>query len=406
MYFFPEFDTWSDTAVSTMNEGPPPYQQPPSYCNTTDLGIHVEDDPFDTSNIGNTTNLHRYYSQIPPVTTVYATNENKSLNDMCSQASYIKCDIANRGINYNTTPSNKNTNVVVSTTVNSPKKDIALAVVPSSSSESKQNDNNSNASVSKLNMLDVKLLEELENLNLSKNESCAKVENQVVPLLQPPPQSVKLKKVNELSPKITNVIAATLPKVQKNEISNINEYRPNYETFKKCMDTSAVVNKIWFETTVHQNGNTNTVQNQFGAFRCNQPSFYQRPDPTYDHSSYSSVPQPVYHGDSNLQNDICSGNAYAASSSFNLYSSQTAVYGSMNGRQYSEVAESVYSEIPDYFYSRVPDEILKPHRPAPPSPLVLVGPPQSMQQIQRKIQQGQVRTIMFRSLILLCCENI
>lgn len=351
-----------------------------------------ENDPFDTSNI-TTTTLHRYYSQIPPVTTVFGTTENATLKNPCSQASYIKSDIANRGFN-STTTNSKNTNLVVSTTVNSPKKDIAMAVAPSSS-ESRQNDNNTNASTSsKLNMLDMKLLEELENLNLSKKETPSpKVQNQVVPLLQPPPASIKLKKVNELVPKNTNVLAATLPKVQKYEISNVNEYRNNYETFKRCMDTSSVVNKIWFETTVRQNGSTNMIQNEFGAFRCNQPAVYERTDAIYRHSNYSSVLQPVYqNGDNGLQGDVFAGNAYGMGGSFNVYSSQAAVYGSTNGTQYSEVAESLYSEIPD-LYSRVPDEILKPHRPAPPSPLVHIGLPQSMQQIQRKIQQGQVRSV-------------
>lgn len=290
-------------------------------------------------------------------------------------------------MNYTTVSSNKNTNLATSTTVSSPKKDMALPVV-----EPNVNSADKNAEGARMNMLDVKLLEELENLNLSKNNT------QVVPLLQPPPSSVKLKKVNELTPKNTNVvIAATLPKVQKNEtVPNINDFRNNYDTFKKCMDTSSVVNKIWFETTVRQNITaTAAVSNSdFGTFRCNQPTtaLYQRPDALYGHTS---VTQPIYrNGDGgallygNAQS--CSDN-YAPGSSFNLYSSQTAVYGSTNGRQYSEVAESMYSEIPDYFYSRVPDEILKPHRPAPPSPLVLLGPPQSMQQIQRKIQQGQVR---------------
>lgn len=68
-------------------------------------------------------------------------------------------------------------------------------------------------------------------------------------------------------------------------------------------------------------------------------------------------------------------------------------YGmTLNSRQYSEVGESVYSEIPDHVYSKVPNDLLKPHRPAPPSPLIL-GQPQSMQQIQRRIQQGQVKTV-------------
>lgn len=62
------------------------------------------------------------------------------------------------------------------------------------------------------------------------------------------------------------------------------------------------------------------------------------------------------------------------------------------GAVYSDVGGACYQEIPENVYSQVPEEELRPHRPAPTTPSLL-GQPISMQQIQRKIQQGQVRQI-------------
>lgn len=84
----------------------------------------------------------------------------------------------------------------------------------------------------------------------------------------------------------------------------------------------------------------------------------------------------------------------------NLYSTPTPdsypQYGTVNNqRLYSEISESVYHEIPDHLYSQVPDETLRPHRPAPTKPDNFMSQPLSMQQIQRKIQQGQVKKFWF-----------
>lgn len=233
-----------------------------------------------------------------------------------------------------------------------------------------------------MNMLDKKLIEELENLSLNRA-----VEAQNIPTLQPPPASVKLRKSNDLSPKNTNLLAATLPKVQKTDFNTLN--RNSYEA---AGDTAQVVNRIWFETNVKQNGSSSTniatIQTEFGQFKCNQPEqVYRNSVSNLQQSSYSNGENThLYNNQSVLmQNTPVYSNGI--SSSYNLYSPQTYdPYSLSNNRQYSEVAESVYSEIPEYLYSQVPDETLKPHRPAPPSPLVIVGQPQSMQQIQRKMQ--------------------
>lgn len=86
----------------------------------------------------------------------------------------------------------------------------------------------------------------------------------------------------------------------------------------------------------------------------------------------------------------------------NLYSTPDSYsqYGTVNNqRLYSEISDSVYHEIPDHLYSQVPDETLRPHRPAPTKPDNFMGQPLSMQQIQRKIQQGQVRKFWFLNLL-------
>lgn len=232
---------------------------------------------------------------------------------------------------------------------------------------------------SQMNMLDKKLIEELENLNLNKV-----VEAQNIPTLQPPPASVKLRK-NDLSPKNTNLFAATLPKVQKTDFHTLN--RNSYET---TSDTSQVVNRIWLKQNGSSSTNISTIQTEFGQFKCNQPTLNQ-PESVY-RTSMSNLPQASYSNGENthlynnesvlMQNTPVYNNGI--SNSYNLYAYNP--YSLSNNRQYSEVAESVYSEIPEYLYSQVPDETLKPHRPAPPSPLVIVGQPQSMQQIQRKMQ--------------------
>lgn len=95
-------------------------------------------------------------------------------------------------------------------------------------------------------------------------------------------------------------------------------------------------------------------------------------------SPLSPIPQTIY--------NITSSNSR---SSVNSYSSSMTTNGyGIPGRQYSEVSEGLYHEISDNVYSQVPEEVLRPHRPAPTKPGLQ---PLSMQQIQRKIQQGQVK---------------
>lgn len=362
-----EAQFWTDD--SDVN-GPPPYQQPPAYCNTTTLEQTVEDDPFDTSKVFNVQQM--------PLQAVFP-----------EYSTCVKGDIANRSVNLhssNSVISVKNTNLASSVSVVAPLKDMAIGLGEKENSA-----------------LDKKLVEELESLNLSKGESSATQ----IPMIQPPPASLKVRKSNELLLKNTNTEAAAKSVNKDDHMMTLNEYMARSSS--NLSDTTTVFNRLWYQNAVVQNGNMPKVNNivaattshenisEFGQFRCNQPILHHQ---NGDNSLYNN--QTVF-------NNPSSSTYYSTTNSCNLYASQLATYGSYSTvpgyRQYSEVpAESVYSEIPEYFYSQVPDETLKPHRPAPTSPLVMVGQPQSMQQIQRKLQQGQV--IVFFSFMVEVCEVV
>ncbi|XP_017781945.1 PREDICTED: activated CDC42 kinase 1 isoform X2 [Nicrophorus vespilloides] len=84
-----------------------------------------------------------------------------------------------------------------------------------------------------------------------------------------------------------------------------------------------------------------------------------------------------------------SNNHYAIYNNSPLYSSVYESSNAYNRRNdiYKAVSttyeDQVYSEIPENEYSMVPEDLLKPHRPAPSTPI-------SMQQMQRRLQQSQL----------------
>ncbi|KAH1003005.1 hypothetical protein HUJ05_010957 [Dendroctonus ponderosae] len=142
-------------------------------------------------------------------------------------------------------------------------------------------------------------------------------------------------------------------------------------------DTKAIVNKIWFDSnSVAEPAKRNeiyVVNSEFGEFKSNR-----RYDSVYQSVSEFGDPKAC-----NLYN-----NAQPIEQSY-------AQHEAAPGRLYSDGGAALYQEIPDNVYSQVPEEELRPHRPAPTKP-ALLGQPISMQQIQRKIQQGQ--TILVASL--------
>ncbi|XP_049823460.1 activated Cdc42 kinase Ack isoform X2 [Aethina tumida] len=396
----PQEDYWSDRPPS-VNSAPPPYQQPPSYYNTSAFSQDASEiDPFDTSSVLNPPEP-RFYSRVSPIPTVTHDNNAKIMENIQKiksmkqqEPSYIQGDIANRMSFIHTQTDN---NIAVSKNVTTAHKDLALAVAGSSNGLKEQDLANGMHNLTVSDEASKEFVSELENYLVTKKTND-------IPTLQPPP------KKNNYSPsKSQNNGVNTLPKVQNGTYANIAK---NYDSNTRN-ETTKVLNKIWYETTVKQNGNvkeTNknrydteenrerdvyVVNSEFGQFKSNRRydpvygSVSSTYDPTYyattsNYNPYNNVPAQTHNpGIYEAQPAVA---VYSNGSTYNTYSSQVGVYGygSTERNDYSEPPdESVYSEISDRLYSQVPDETLKPHRPAPAHPL-------SMQQIQRKIQQGQL----------------
>lgn len=198
----------------------------------------------------------------------------------------------------------------------------------------------------------------------------------------------------------------SLPPLNKSEIGESQLYG------NLPADTASAINRMWYESTqnINQAPKENNVaactgsnssyvmQTEYGEFKSNRrydpvysstcsnlnASRYGTSESANSNSLYANQTQSVYGG---RYNGPETSSLYSTRSS---YGTQVGIYGSSSeysGRGYSEVSDGIYSEIPDHVYSQVPVEVLRPHRPAPGSP---VGQPQSMQQIQRKIQKGIV----------------
>jgi activated CDC42 kinase 1 len=334
---------------------PPPYQQPPSYYNTQLFEQSATDDPFDTSKVF-TPEPRKSYSQL---SSLYTSN-----NEVTKVNGYIKSDITNRSINYGVASKPNDIQLATSKGVAATHKEIATPVsIVNNLSLMSLNEVPSNINS---NNKDSKFVQDLEKYLMSKSE---------IPILQPPPQTSKPAKKSE----------PVLPKVPNETYSNLEE---SY-TKNSRYDTTNVFNKIWYENLTKENGNVKQCKNFADIPPTTSQNYYHHYDPVaeFDRTSFSSLNfYDNCHADNVYNNTSHLGQPSSSQNSFNSCNTQTAVYGSYNSlRQYSEVPDSVYSEIAENSYSQVPDETLKPHRPAPPSPMVL-----SMQQIQRKIQQGQL----------------
>ncbi|XP_031350271.1 activated CDC42 kinase 1 [Photinus pyralis] len=216
-------------------------------------------------------------------------------------------------------------------------------------------------------IVDDTLIKELEkSLSLGKNSN-------ITPL-QPPPQSSK-KHSNygqtnnlRLDPACSSPSSFSKNTNVTNKTSNANLYGST----KSCniTDPLKLTNLQYAKTS------------EFGEFKSNRPIVQS--DPINPHASQN--------GTASLYGNTMYNAQYEPYRSQSVSNNVSSIYNNVPASQrlYNEVAENVYSEIPDNVYSSVPDESLKPHRPAPPSPLVVLGQPLSMQQIQRKIQQGQL----------------
>ncbi|CAH0554680.1 unnamed protein product [Brassicogethes aeneus] len=356
-------DYWSDRPPSVdsgpppLNSGPPPYQQPPSYYNTS--AFSQIDDPFDTSNVPippseaarpfppAAPQLAIAHPQQPPAEANALMDNLQRLKSMSTrrEGQYIQSDISNRMSFIHTQTDN---NIAVSKSVTAARKDLATAV--------HSNVTNGLNGVSLREEPSKEFIAELETYLLGNGNIPTKTPttSNEIPVLQPPPP----KKNNAVSPSKN----ATLPKVQNGPYSNLTEqYSKNYDATAGHNETEKLVNKIWYDTNItaketnRPRSDLYVVNSELGQFKSNR-----RYDPVYE----------PYYSTTSLHNNAAQGGGF--------YEAQSVYNGDAR-------RESFYSEIDEEsrLYSQVPDETLRPHRPAPQHPL-------SMQQIQRKMQQGQL----------------
>lgn len=366
----------------------------PSYCNISESNVQLEGlDPFDTSNVYTTTS-HRYYSHVNQDYSTYSNLYNQEHYTDISHSSPDLHQMFNEQI--------KNTNVQQS------EKDINEQINAISLREPQ----------SKVN--DAKFLEDLkkrlekkESGSSHKNLSVKSEENlllgiddpvsNIVPMLKPPLQLSIVKNTNVTmlpckvqntwSSKSVNLDASTSLVSEDRLYDNMSKSNPNVQ------DTTTVFNRIWYERAVKDNVNTKnfnghvdtdwsdnvkqspnlygsiqspivSVKSEYGEFKCNQ----------------RNVPETSNYNSSLPTNSNSSQNFL-----LNQYGNPVQVLpDNPHSHRYNQIPENIYySEVPDYIYSQPMKEKLMPHRPAPPSPMVL-GYPQSMQQLQRKL--GGIQT--------------
>ncbi|KAF5279161.1 hypothetical protein FQR65_LT03407 [Abscondita terminalis] len=347
----PQEDFWPDDSAS-ISSGPAAYPQAPTYLNTQDIEfsrLTLQNDPFDTSNVDIT----------------FTTRSTPSFSQFKN----------------NSLPNN---------------------TIPSYSEAFKYNalQSLSNVEINKKGFNKPPIIEDSVIRELEKNLS-----GNITPL-KPPPQSTKVKNLHS-----NKSIYGQTNNLNFDSVSPNNHATNTYNN-----STATIVNKIWYDSALKNNTNiygstkscnltepqkfkgVNNLQkngSEFGEFKSNRPivnqfdplcnveqtyanSLQNGSSALYGNTSAAYNAQETY-GSQNVSNNIST-----------IYSNKSLYNALPNQRIYNEVPENVYSEIPDNVYSCVPDESLRPHRPAPPSPLVILGQPISMQQMQRKIQQGQL----------------
>ncbi|KAK9745424.1 GTPase binding [Popillia japonica] len=320
-------DFWSISDThSQLGTEPPPYNAPPEYCNTT-------------------SSIQYEIEQNDPFDTTTAFNSNRSLS--ISHLSPIKKQ---------NTPniSQSSTNLFNSTNhLNSKFESISFQ------------ENNAKA--------DEQFTADLEkSLNLSHNT------NGAIPLLEPPPNNVnKGKKVINISSNSLNDLYANT----QDGIKNTNALN----------DTTNVINRIWHETLVGNGNSIDSTRNSISntSVRSVQSNLIKLDDLRPPSNSNLDtcgqinvkVYDKVYETSYSLPNSAVYGNTPVCIPANNLYALHQEFLHIMPHRAY--IVTTVQ------YQAAVPNDLLKPHRPAPPSPLIL-GQPQSMQQIQRKLQQNQL----------------
>lgn len=272
----------------------------------------------------------------------------------------------------------------------------------------------------------------------------------IVPTLKPPPQTNKIKNTNvtSLPCKVQNTWSSKSVNLEQDNkicITSFDQATPSnlliedrlYDNMSRTnpnsQDTTTVFNRIWYERAMKDNVNvknkqTNvngyvdtgwsenikqspsklygsiqtvsspivTVKSEYGEFKCNQRNI---PDSTNYNQEYNSFSKPTTSTYSNSsldrptsQLDLRQNLDVRQNFPLSQYGLPVAVLPENTNpqvnhhRHYNQVSDYVYSEVAEHIYNQPMKEVLRPHRPAPPSPMVL-GYPQSLQQLQRKLGQ-------------------
>lgn len=384
----PQFGCEEDWPTRTVTE-PPPYQEPPIYFNTLSTAQeapqNLAKDPFDTSDI-------QIFNTSPNVSLGFKKSEAKTPTTYSKVPKNLAESFGGLSISNNDSILDKSINYVIDSKKEH-EKHVPVSRNSSVQIEPVKTTNLANAITNNLNNTDP--VSDMSNEFLLDLDKYLKSKNRVEY------NSVNTK--NE--PKNTNQIlqGQSLPlSSNKSQKEAIGQAQSAYSSLPTS--TASAVNRIWYESTQNVNvapssGANYVIQTEYGEFKSNR-----RYDPVYAStcSNLNVSRYSVLESGSNLNSSYanqsqCYQNTYSTErsglqSSRNSYSSQMGVYGGSTSeysvRPYGEVPDGVYSEIPEHLYSQVPVEVLRPHRPAPASPMGGLGQPQSMQQIQRRIQKG------------------
>ncbi|XP_044732904.1 uncharacterized protein LOC123295568 [Chrysoperla carnea] len=444
--------TWTPEMIENVPKQlpaqPPPYQQPPVYSASiyNEYEPTTTNDPFDTSKVYSPqqSNQHRYYSQVSPGNTYLNVNDisedhyseipspNLQGNSLTHWQTHSQLDLST------ISDGSLNTSAIINLSQDASISDSSLTQNIVSDMEKM----NLNCAVKDINILrpsvlDMNFLAELEkkivkNPNSNTLPNAPNTNNSLllntnspppvnIPMISPPPPSTKTK----LSPKKCNV--STLPtKVQNSwQTKTVNLESQTYETKsntsvrstssihdnirqlsesdnlkQNILDTQVVFNKIWYDTAVKSNTN---LKNQGNS------SWIQSPEQSHNFVAISNRPITVqknlnhtdFDSKLNTSSDLLLVNLNKnLNTNINTYTNESLYIpnSTYNLSQHGNpvpvlpAPTNIYSDVADSnLYSEVPQEtVLRPHRPAPPSPLIdgLFSRPQSAQQLQRKLNQA------------------
>ncbi|XP_050310797.1 activated Cdc42 kinase Ack [Anthonomus grandis grandis] len=373
---------------------PPPYNNPPAYYNTASLA-NPSEDPFDTSKVLAEVSRPFYSPPVPPPMMNQSDDLEREIMRKIQTyggakgAFNVQGDISNRGLNYNlgskkaaTSPPKKDAAAVISAeTLAAVANDLATLSVGGSPRKQLPTDDpvrrgeeyarvckrGGEAESHQREFADLDVLSEFQKGTTFKTIS------------GPPCVDGTYSNLSSLYLKGSDLYSTT---------------GENCTDQQKPDTTKAVLNDIWMSSVV-TNGNDAVVteknvnkrvkneiyvvNSEFGEFKSNR-----RYDPVYQSTrrgdGYGAVDEQINNY------DVYHNTTTSTSQTQLVYTPNDLYRAGSNNDPY----RPLYQEIADNLYSQVPDETLRPHRPAPHMPPAPSGQPLSMQQVQRKIQLGQL----------------